>query len=377
MSPLWERERWGEGRTFEQFARGLSDLEQIQKVLCVFPAVEPKKYPAAPFSVSWENSKLALVVPSSSSVQPIGYPFRVRRGVNRFAGSTLAWYLKARGFDARSALHWVFPPTSSVRAVSKLMYGAGLVVHVVDDFSKMGGAIKYGAESVIESDYLRLVSAADLVITGSQANYERFVGVSKRCVRIPNGVDESFLGIPKGPRIRCAGDRPRILYVGFISERTDLALIEDLARMRPDYDFLLAGSLFDIPLSSISTLIARPNVSWLGHVPYRELPRLMQNADVCIIPHRDMPLTRSMDPLKLYQYLASGSPVVATPVAGVLDFADYITISDGAVDFANSIDRALNEDTAQFSERRISVALKNTWRMRMEEVMGHLRGAFS
>jgi hypothetical protein len=68
---------------------------------------------------------------------------------------------------------------------------------------------------------------------------------------------------------------------------------------------------------------------------------------------------------------------VATPVAGVLDFADYITISDGAVDFANSIDRALSEDTAQFSERRISVALKNTWRMRMEEVMRHLRGAFS
>jgi glycosyltransferase involved in cell wall biosynthesis len=130
---------------------------------------------------------------------------------------------------------------------------------------------------------------------------------------------------------------------------------------------VLAGPV-EVPKEEFETLLLS-NVRYEGIVPYEKMPGFLRDLDICLIPHHDTPFSRSMSPLKLFQYLASGRPVVSTRVAGVDRFEELTTVADGPDDFLSKIDEVLRNDTREKSRKRIEAARRETWDKRVKEML--------
>ncbi len=120
----------------------------------------------------------------------------------------------------------------------------------------------------------------------------------------------------------------------------DVPLLEKIAVRYPDATIVLAGGHFDVDLSPVAS---RPNVRLLGQRPYDEMPELLWNFDVCIIPFLVNDITEATNPVKFYEYLYGGKPVVAPALTELLPYADSAYLARGHDEFLAQLDRALAE----------------------------------
>ncbi|MEI6871464.1 MAG: glycosyltransferase, partial [Verrucomicrobiota bacterium] len=114
-------------------------------------------------------------------------------------------------------------------------------------------------------------------------------------------------------------------------------------------------------LKTLSNVEIRPAVH------YRDAPEIISTFDVCILPHRRTPFTESLNPIKLWEYLASGKPIAATSVAGFRDFAHLCFLGDGAAGFVAACNAAYGDGTAR-GEERVRVAEANSWKSRVDDL---------
>jgi glycosyltransferase involved in cell wall biosynthesis len=157
--------------------------------------------------------------------------------------------------------------------------------------------------------------------------------------------------------------------VGWITQRTDLELLRFVAEKRPQYDLHIAGPLeYAVDLGKTG-LVGMPNVTISGELPYRDVPRFLESLDVCLIPHKDTEYSRAMSPMKLFQYLGSGRPVVATRVEGVDRWKETVSIASTPEEFTGMIDGAISGDTIEDSRRRIECVRKETWEARIDGML--------
>lgn len=184
---------------------------------------------------------------------------------------------------------------------------------------------------------------------------------------VPNGVDPGeWIRPGPPPRWFTALHKPRILYLGSLESRIDVALLGRVADAFPDATIVLAGPLKEP--AHYGSLQERPNVLIHPPVPRPEVPGLLSAAEVCLIPHARTPFTKAMSPLKLYEYLAAGRPVVAVdlpPLRGV--DPRVLLVSEGR-DFPGAVQRALRMGPAPESERLRFLA-ENSWSARHERIL--------
>jgi glycosyltransferase involved in cell wall biosynthesis len=122
-----------------------------------------------------------------------------------------------------------------------------------------------------------------------------------------------------------------------------------------------------LPPETLARFTTRKNVFFTGPGPYREIPAYMQAFDVCITPHRTTPFTESLNPIKLWEYLAAGKPIVSTNVAGFRDYPQHVSIASTPEDFTRALSGALAEDPAKPRARRAE-ARRHSWESRVEQV---------
>lgn len=159
--------------------------------------------------------------------------------------------------------------------------------------------------------------------------------------------------------------RPVIGYMGWLNEqRLDQAIIEHLVTSRPGWSFVFIGPRVSRAALARS-ITGRRNVCVLKPVAYDELPAYLKAFDVCIIPHKLNAYTAGNDPIKLYDYLATGKPVVSTPTAGAESFAEVIRIADDGPTFLARVEEALAHDTEAMRARRLAVAREHSWEARI------------
>jgi len=148
---------------------------------------------------------------------------------------------------------------------------------------------------------------------------------------------------PESPAL-AALPRPRVGLIGNLNERIDWPLIEAIARRRPDWQLVLVGPVYqagEATMAALATLGRLPNVHRLPAVTEAAIGSCAIGLDVCLIAYRLGAGTRGINPLKLYQYLAVGRPVVATPLPSLESFRDVIAIGRTAAEFESRIDQAL------------------------------------
>jgi glycosyltransferase involved in cell wall biosynthesis len=240
-----------------------------------------------------------------------------------------------------------------------------LVSDCVDEMPEPG-ARSYGV-------FARLVSMAARVLTTSPATVESLQVLNPTTTFVANGVDATLLVDPEGVRLRRHTPR-RIGYVGVVSARTDVVLLQKIAEACPGALLVLVGWVDPDREADVEPLRRLPNVRFAGRVTFAEVPHRIDEFDVCVIPHLDNALGRSQSALKLYQYLARGKAVVTTPVNGLENVAGVVASARGHDEFVASVRQALaadQEDPAAV-RARVACAADNTWDLRVASVWRHI-----
>lgn len=234
-----------------------------------------------------------------------------------------------------------------------------IVYDCMDAYASFGNAGRPARE--LEPD---IASVADLVVCSSQHLSESMRRTGVHPLLIRNGVDVAHFET-RPESLALQPKRPTVGYWGATAEWTDIDLLTEAAAELPDVDFVLIGEVMRIDVSKLAAL---PNVRMIGEVPYRDLPGYLHAFDVCLLPYRICEYALASDPMKVWEYLSAGKPVVAVRFPEIERLGDLITLTSTPAEFVEGIRRGLRENAPDLRARRIAFARKNTWHKRAEEL---------
>jgi len=169
---------------------------------------------------------------------------------------------------------------------------------------------------------------------------------------------------------------PKIGFVGAISSyKLDFYLIRSLALTRPDWSFVFIGEVGEgDPLTDISLFRDFPNVYLMGGRPYSTLPSYLKGIDVAILPNTQNQYTRSMFPMKFFEYLSAGKPIVSVDLPALADYRSLVYLCSGHEEFESAIAATL-EGRHSPLEVRLAVAQEHTYERRTRKMFDVLEKA--
>jgi len=227
-----------------------------------------------------------------------------------------------------------------------------------------------------ESFYPRLVPfeqelfrKADLVFVSALSLEEKARKYSDEVHLLPNGVEVEHFRTVLDKSHPVPADMmnipaPRIGYYGSIADWMDFEIIERLGQI-DGASIVLLGPVHS---EQARQLAKRGIIYLLGTKPYSELPGYLAHFSVCILPFRDMELTRAVDPVKVYEYLAAGKDVVATPLPALMRHADLLALSQPSA-FYEAVKTALRAPAPpEVRERRSTAMSAHSWKKRAEQI---------
>ena len=157
-----------------------------------------------------------------------------------------------------------------------------------------------------------------------------------------------------------------VLYMGVVSDWCDIQLIEYIVEHQQDFTFWIVGPVRKNLLKNIEH---NKNVKLWGLVDYSHLPGILEKVEICIIPFDpNHKVIKSTNPIKLYEYLSSGKPVVSTNFEEVKKYSDVTYIAESKEEFAEKIKLAHSENNMQKVKKRQSVAYDNRWEQRIVDI---------
>lgn len=273
----------------------------------------------------------------------------------------------AHRIGLRRPILWAYVPQAE--ALIEALDPSLIVYHCVDDISAHARIDTASFRAAEE----RFAARADLVLASAPSLARRMRALSDHVLDAPNVADTELFSRALAPgTVDPAIDalpRPRIVFTGaVVATKLDVPLLLALARARPDWSFALVGPVGPgDPRTDVSALADVPNVHLLGRRSYAELPDVLRAADAGLIPYARNELTNSIFPMKVYEYLAAGLPVVATPLPALAEVAEVLTAAD-AEGIARLLDRALAEDSPQRRAERSRAASAHSWDQRLVEI---------
>ena len=360
---------------------------QIMSLLCKENQViyvEPRPYlrdvarevfDVRAFLADLRTPRLRMERPGLHVYHPPPYaPLSGRAPVNTLTDALRAASLKRvmRRLSMRQPMLWLFRPGM---ADVPGRYGERfLIYHIVDEYTGYADVNAERAEG-IRARERRLIARADLVLVTSRALLDSKGGINPNTHWVPNGVDyDRFAsavvqGAEPGDIAHLA--HPRIGYVGAINDKIDAELLLQLAEACTDASIILVGPVrptSEDVRQGIAALRARPNVYFVGRVSVERVPHYVAACDVGLLPYRRNAWTQNIHPLKMYEYLACGLPVVATDIPAVREEGDVIYIASDAQSFVKGVGEVLESDSETLRLRRQERASRNTWWHRVERI---------
>lgn len=262
------------------------------------------------------------------------------------------------GRGANPDVVWTYWPNTA-----HLLAGLGAraaVYHCIDDFVAVGYPLT--PRRLIAGMEARQLRRADLVLTRTEGLAARARRHNDAVHVLPGGVDADAYGphvVPNADLM--ALPAPRVGLVGTLDDRVDVELLAHCARRLPEVSLVLVGPVKGHRVD-LEPLRALPNVRFYPACPSEAVPSYVAALDVCLIPYRVNPYTRGLSPLKLYEYLAQGRPVVASDLPYVRREAGQIRLATDPDAWVAAIREALDhppDDDARAAWR--AVAEHHSW----------------
>jgi glycosyltransferase involved in cell wall biosynthesis len=249
---------------------------------------------------------------------------------------------------------WVTYPSPLICGILKRIKHVALIYEMIDDYPETHRDMEKW-----------LANNASLIIATSGALIEK-AKVLKRDARIRiigNGVDFDFFKSSVKHRPPEFKDQEKIIgYVGSIDRWMDFELIDYLADRRPDLNFVFVGPIM------VKMVPLKKNIRFIGSIDYKIVPDYCNRFDVCLIPFQPGEFADTINPVKLYEYLALGKPVVTSHMKELERYKDIIYLSVTKEDFLKNVETALNENDSEIKEIRKDIARANDWNMISEIV---------
>jgi glycosyltransferase involved in cell wall biosynthesis len=292
--------------------------------------------------------------------------FAAVRALNR---RLLSWLVRraTRRLGLRRPLLWAYVPQAE--ALLDALDPSLVVYHCVDDIAAQPGIDGASFRAAEE----RFARRADLVLASAPSLAARMRTLNGNVLDAPNVADTALFAraLQPGPvdPALAALPRPRAVFTGaVVATKLDVPLLVELARARPAWSFALVGPVGPgDPRTDVSALAAESNAHLLGRRAYDELPDVLRGADAGLIPYARNELTDAIFPMKVYEYLAAGLPVVATQLPSIAGVAEVATAPDAA-GLAALLDAALARDGAGRRAARSQAAEAHSWDARLAEI---------
>lgn len=211
-----------------------------------------------------------------------------------------------------------------------------------------------------------LVKESKLVLTTADNLYKYAKRFNSNVEMIRNGCDfERFRNIKKNGVLDSLDDRPIVGYFGALNDWLDVDALEYAVKENKDKYFVLIGS---INTGKVKKLYKYSNVFFLGEVKHSELGGYLAYFDVCTIPFILNDLIKSTNPVKFYEYIASGKPVVSARLPELEIYKDICYLYDSNEEFSKFIYKGLYDEEKKSATKRIEVAKENSWEKRIEKL---------
>ncbi|MDA8235326.1 MAG: glycosyltransferase [Clostridia bacterium] len=308
---------------------------------------------------------------------PIFLPFGNKyAGINNLNQKALALGMK-RAMDrlgfGEDYILWTYLHTTA-DLIDRVKPGF-VVYDCADEHAAFTGFITKETVDKLEE---RLIKKSDAVFATATELRNRKQKYREDIHLVPNGADVDHFKQALKTDFPVAEElqnlpRPIIGFYGGISDWIDLASVEEVAKAHPEWSVVMVGPVD----TDITHLKKYPNLQFLGKRDYGRLPTYLKGFDVCLVPFKINDLTVNVNPVKLYEYLAAGKPVVSSPLPEVRQFNEVVRIGETPAEFLAQVEAALVETGAEEVARRVAVAEDNSWQARcnrMVEVIQERRG---
>ncbi len=252
-----------------------------------------------------------------------------------------------------------------------------MIYNCMDEFCEFSDLAPIA--QVIQIQERRILEVADLTLVTGDYLYRTKGTLARRVKLLPNAADQGFFNraafesFPR-PQDLPGNARHIVGYYGAIAEWFDFAAVKILARLSRDLAVVLIGSV----TVNNEEIKKYTNVYFLGEKPYSQLPNYLQYFDVALIPFLKNRLTLATDPVKMYEYLSAGKPVVATDLPEIRKFADVVELAEGPGEFARKVMKCLDfidyganrreEGAWATPEQRMARVRDENWKARSEQI---------
>jgi glycosyltransferase involved in cell wall biosynthesis len=289
----------------------------------------------------------------------------VERLTYSWHGAVVGREVRRLGF--RDPILWVYRP--GYRHGLRSIPHSQLVFDLVDDLSAYGG----GDDPNVEAGVTELVRRADLLVVTAVTLAERYRALARRVEHIANGFDADRFAPEAVGRLPAELEgipRPILGFIGTLFPFLDFELLEEVAARHPDRSLVLVGPVEAGSTEAVERLARRPNVHHVGPQPQDAIPAFVAAFDVCLNVFKRSRVSDSVNPLKVYEYLAAGRPVVSSPMEALRreDAGRLVAFADGADEFSAQIERCLAEDGPEAAARRRAAVEPYSWERLFERL---------
>ncbi|MHC4075409.1 MAG: glycosyltransferase [Planctomycetota bacterium] len=242
-----------------------------------------------------------------------------------------------------------------------------VIYHVSDRFEDCSYTRNRGKLRLREA---AVSKSSDLIICVSKQLYQHKKNSAARVYYLPHGVDfdkfhtayadNNVFEKLKNIRHPVAG------YFGTLTANNDIELLEYCAERLSQVTFIFAGRITG---GDYSRLIKLSNTIFTGRVPYEQIPHLCVLFDLCLLPWKMSKWIVSCNPLKLFEYMACGKPIVSVPINEVVcNYSEIVSIAGNKEDFCRAITWELQNDTTARREKRTAVARQHSWNEQIDSL---------
>ena len=304
-------------------------------------------------------------------LSPILIPFHTNKFIQKLNKSWLCFllHLSARILKIRFSHLWTYNPLTSLLVDLKNFQFS--IYHCVDEIKEQPlmplELIEVAEKQLLKESSLVLTTSLELTNSRKPLNpntfyfpnvcdYNHFSGALDLGTVIP----DDLLSIPS----------PRVGFIGALSGyKIDFSLIRFIAESHPDWSIVLIGKVGEgDPWTDISLLNGLPNLYLMGPRSYEQLPSYLKGFDVGLLPNLINRYTKAMFPMKFFEYLASGTPVVGVELPALQDFDELACLEPTHKSFLQAIEKTLAGDVPDLYAR-LDAAKKHTYRERTEQML--------
>ena len=255
---------------------------------------------------------------------------------------------------------WYYTPMAL--SFSRHLEASAVVFDCMDELSLFKGA----PQSLIDME-AELLKKADVVYTGGHSIYEAKKASHANIHPFPSSIDHKHFSQGRmnlsDPADQASIPHPRLGFYGVIDERFNVELLAEMARRKPDYQFVIIGPVVKI---DPETLPKNANIHYLGKKDYQELPLYLAGWDCAIMPFALNDSTKFISPTKTPEFLAAGKPVVSTSIRDVVNpygKEKLVYIADDAEAFLECAERAMEEkaNNPHWETRVDNFLSQNSW----------------